>query len=460
MKYSISKHFTTKDILLFTLPSILTMIFTSLYTIVDGIFVSRFVGSDALSSVNIVLPVINLINGVGIMMGAGGSAVIGIKLGEGNKKGAQRSFSLIIAFTFTWGIICSALVVLFSRQISLLLGSSQRLLEGCTEYLRVYSIFLWASILQIIFQTLLVTAGKPNWSLFLTIAAGISNIVLDYIFIVPMKMGIVGAALGTGISCLVASIPSFLFFLKNKGDLHFARFQYEPKTIVQTLSNGSSEMVSSVASGIIIFLFNKSMMAAAGEEGVAALSVVMYTQFLFAALHIGFSNGIAPVFSYHYGSGNKEELKGLFKKCSAIVMTATILVILTAFITAELVVAVFTGRGNSLYELTLHGYRIFIWNFLFAGINIFASALFTSLSNGLISASISFLRTFIAEIFAILVLPILLGINGLWLAVPFAELVSSIFAVYCIIKYFILIYFRKQQPPAKLPKAKENVSLS
>ncbi|MBS6643084.1 MAG: MATE family efflux transporter [Clostridiaceae bacterium] len=445
MKYSISKHFTTKDILLFTLPSILTMIFTSLYTIVDGIFVSRFVGSDALSAINIVLPVINLTNGIGIMMGTGGSAVIGRKLGEGNIKGAQKSFSLIIAFTFGWGLICTVLLVAFSREISLLLGSSERLIEECTKYLRVYSIFLWASILQIIFQTLLVTAGKPNLSLFLTLAAGISNIVLDFIFIVPMNLGIIGAALGTGISCLVASVPSFLFFYRNKGDLHFARFRYEPQTIFQTLSNGSSEMVSSVASGIIVFLFNKSMMALAGEDGVAALSVVMYTQFLFAALHIGFSNGIAPVFSYHYGSGNKEELRGLFKKCFFLVISSTVFVVVTAFVTAEFVVAVFTGRGNTLYELTLHGYRIFIWNFLFAGINIFASALFTALSNGLISASISFLRTFIAEILAILFLPVLLGINGLWLAVPSAEFISSLFAVFCIIKYFVFVYFRKKQ---------------
>lgn len=441
MNTNFAKHFSLKDILLFTLPNIFTMLFTSLYTIVDGIFVSRFVGSDALSSVNIVLPVINLICGIGIMMGTGGSAVIGFQMGEGRYDKARKSFSLIVCFTAICGVICSAAIILFTEPLARMLGASDRLLPYCISYLRMYSFFLWAAILQIVFQTLLVTAGKPGWALFLTLMAGITNIILDYIFIVPMEMGIAGAALGTGISCLMASIPPCIYFFGKKDVLHFVPFRFHAPTLVKTMTNGSSEMVSSVASGVIIFLFNIAMMKAAGEDGVAAMSIVMYTQFLFGALHIGFSNGIAPVFSYHFGSGNREELKSLFKRCLLIVVASTVGVVAVAFILAKPVVAIFSGQGNALYDMALNGYRIFIWNFLFAGINIFASALFTALSNGKISAAISFIRTFAAEILAILTLPILLGLNGLWLAVPAAEFASSLFSITCVVKYFVRVYF-------------------
>lgn len=443
MNYSISKHFSRKDIFLFTIPSILTMLFTSLYTIVDGIFVSRFVGSDALSSVNIVLPAINLITGIGIMMGTGGSAVIGKKLGEQKTHEARQSFTFLIAVTSFSGVICSAAVVLAARPLAEFLGASPQLMEYCVSYLRMYAMFFLASILQILFQMLLVTAGQPNAALILTVIAGLSNILLDYIFMVPLQMGITGAALGTGISCLIGSIPPCLYFLKKHGILHFTRFHFEKKTLFQSMSNGSSEMVSSVASGIIVFLFNQAMMQIAGEQGVAAMSIVMYTQFLFAALHLGFSTGIAPVFSYHYGDGNRQEVKSLFLKCLSMVLIGTIVVVGAAFILAETVVGIFAGSSRELYEMSLHGYRIFIWNFLFSGFNVFASSLFTALSNGLISAAISFLRTFAAQVAAILILPLFLGIDGLWLAVPAAELLSSLFSLYCIIKYFAAVYLFK-----------------
>lgn len=437
MKYSISKKFNLKDILLFTLPTIATMIFTSLYTIVDGIFVSRFVGSDALSAVNIVYPALNVIMGIGIMIGTGGSAMIGKRLGEQKQKEARQTFTLITVFAAILGILCSVIVFFAADPISKLLGASVRLEAYSVSYLQTYALFMLPAILQVLFQMLLVTAGKPNLSLLLTIGSGVANMALDYVLIVGFDLGIAGAALGTGISCMIGALPACIYFAVSKGSLRFTRFKFDGRAILRTLSNGSSEMVSNVAMGVITFLFNLAMLKLAGEEGVAAMTIVMYSQFLFSAMHIGFANGIAPVFSFNYGSRNSEQLKSLFKKCFGIIMVSTVFIVLAAFALAEPVVLTFTGERGTLYDMTLHGFRIFIWNFLFAGINIFASAFFTALSNGKISALISFLRTFVVQVVSILTLPLILGIDGLWLAVPIAEL----FAVF--VSMALLIGYRK-----------------
>lgn len=430
MQNDISKEFTLSSLIKFTMPTILMLVFISTYTIVDGIFVSRFVGTTALSAMNIVFPLINVLMGLGIMLGTGGSAIIGRRLGEGRDEDARSAFTLVTVFAIVVGLVISAVCLLFLKPLSIFLGADANLLPYCIEYGRVMLIFFIFSVVQVLFQTLFITAGKPNLGLWLNVAAGLANIVFDYIFIVRLEMGIVGAAWGTVSGFLIGGIPPLFYFMKPRTVLYFVKPRWSGTTIAHTILNGSSEMVTSTAMAVTTFLFNIAMMNMLGEDGVAAITIVLYAQFLFSSAYLGFASGAAPVFSYNYGNRNITQLKKLFKMCMGIILISSVVCFGVSYLLAVPTIAIFTPQETNTYAITLYGYKIFVWNFLFAGINIFASSFFTALSNGKVSAAISFLRTFVFVAGSILILPKFLGIDGIWLAIPAAEAVTVLITVF------------------------------
>ncbi|MGI5893223.1 MAG: MATE family efflux transporter [Candidatus Merdivicinus sp.] len=431
----ISQHFNLPRLMRFTLPTVIMMLFTSIYSMVDGIFVSRFVGSDALSAINIVYPLIFMVTGVGIMFSTGGGAIVGRQLGEGKVEEARQNLTFICAATIIFGIVLSGICLLFLEPLVIFLGASERLLPYCIQYAQIMMLFATASMIQILFQMFFVTAGKPKTGMILTIGSGIANIFFDYLFIVVFKMGIVGAAFGTVASYLIGAVYSLWYFSRKRSSLFFVRPRWRPHVLVESMSNGASEMVSNIAASITTFLFNINVMKLAGEEGVSALTIVLYSQFLFTAVFIGFSNGAAPVVSYNYGSGNHKQLRHLLKLCLGIIGVFSLIMVLCSQFFAESLIAVFTKRGTDIFEMALHGFRIFSWNFLIAGLNIFASSFFTALSNGKISALISFLRTFALQAPAILLLPLIWKMDGIWMAIPIAELITIFLACFEIWHY-------------------------
>lgn len=435
MENSIAKNFTLPSLIGFTLPTIMMLVFIATYTIVDGIFISRFVGTAALSAINIVFPLINVLTGIGIMLGTGGSAIIGRRLGEGKAEEARRDFTLIALFAIGTGVLLSLLCTIFISPLSRFLGADAHLLPYCVDYGRILMGFCSISVVQVLFQTLFITAGKPHFGLWLNVLSGLANIVFDYIFIVLCDMGITGAAWGTVTGFLVGGIPPLVYFAKPRASLYFVKTQWNRGTILHTLLNGSSEMVTSTAMAVTTFLFNLTMMRLLGEDGVAAITIALYAQFLFSAAYLGFANGVAPVFSYNYGNRNTAQLKRLFRMCIGIILVSSLVGFSFSYIVATPTIAIFTPKDSSTYTITLHGYLIFVWNFLFAGINIFASSFFTALSNGKVSALISFLRTFVFVAGSILLLPEFLEINGIWLAIPVAEALTVAVAVFCLLRY-------------------------
>ncbi|MDO4530670.1 MAG: MATE family efflux transporter [Bacillota bacterium] len=429
MQNELSREYHLSSLIRFTLPTIIMLVFVATYTIVDGIFVSRYVGTTALSAMNIVFPLINILLGLGIMLGTGGSAIIGRKLGEGRTEAARSAFTLITAFAIGTGLIISLLCLVFIRPLSLFLGADETLLPYCMEYGSIMMTFYTMSVVQTLFQTLFVTAGKPNLGLWLNVGAGVANIFFDYLFIVKLNMGIAGAAWGTVSGFLIGGIPALVYFAKPRTVLYFVKPKWNGSIILRTVLNGSSEMVTSGAMAVTTFLFNISMMELLGEDGVAAITILLYAQFLFSSAYLGFSSGAAPIFSYNYGARNIVQLKRLFKMCVGIILVSSLVCFGVSYLLAVPTIAIFTPKDSTTYAITLYGYQIFVWNFLFAGINIFASAFFTALSNGKVSALISFLRTFIFVAGSILILPKFLGIDGIWLAIPAAEAVTVLIAV-------------------------------
>ncbi len=425
MHPAISREFHFGSLLRFALPTVIMMIFMSMYTIVDGIFVSRFVGTDALSATNIVYPALNLGLAVAIMLSTGGSAIVARKLGEGDPQGARESFALIVAAGVAAGAVIGVLGLAFLEPLCSMLGANGRLMADCKAYLGTLMLFVPASVLQILFQSFFVTAGRPGLGLGLTIAAGISNAVLDYLLIVPAGMGITGAAVATAIGWCIPALAGVAYFLFSQNPLRFARPKLDWRTLGESCFNGSSEMVTNISTGVTTFLFNILMLRYLGEDGVAAITIVLYAQFLLTALYLGFSMGVAPVVSFNYGSGNTLQLKRLFKICALFIGGSSAVVFGVSLLLAGPLVGVFSPPGTAVYEIGREGFLLFSLSFLFAGVNIFASAFFTALSNGRVSAAISFLRTFGFLIVALVLLPKAVGVTGIWLAVPFAELATA-----------------------------------
>ncbi len=425
----LAKEFNLVSLLGFALPTMVMMLFMGLYTITDTIFVSRFVNTDALSALNIVCPVVNLMVGFGTMLATGGSAIVARKMGAGQSLRASRDFTLIISAGVCFGLAVAGLGTLFLNPLVRGLGAGRRLFPYCREYLSVLLLFAPAGILQVLFQNLMVTAGRPGMGMVLGISAGLVNILADYVFMVLFPLGIRGAALGTGTGYLVPAVAGLLFFAVGGGSLRFRKPVLDIGLLVRSCSNGCSEMVSQTAAAVTTFLFNRTMMKLLGEDGVAAITIIIYTQFLLTTLHIGFSMGVAPVFSFHYGKQDRLRLRKLFSMCIRFVSAASVLVFAAALVLGAPLVELFSPKGTRVYEIGSQGFRIFSWSFLLCGLNIFTSAVFTALSDGKRSAVLSFLRTFGLILVLLLFLPEFLGVTGVWLAVPVAELVTGVVAV-------------------------------
>lgn len=430
MSNSIAKDFRFFSLLNFALPTMAMMVFMSLYTIVDGIFVSRLVGSRALSSVNIVYPLLSLVIAVGVMFSSGGSALIAKKIGQGKSQEAREDFSMLFVVGLFVGVFFMIVGNVFIKEIVTALGATPILLEDSMNYMSILLYFAPACILQLYFQTFFVTAGKPGFGLFLTILGGAINIIADYILMGPMNMGVTGAALGTGMGQTIPALLGLVYFFFVKGSLHLCRPRFRLGSLTKSCTNGSSEMVTNISTAVVTYLFNIVMLKHLGEDGVAAITIVLYGQFLFNALYMGFSMGVAPVISYNYGLNNKDMLARIFKICIGFVTVTSIIVTALALISSPVIVEVFTPKETSTYEIAREGFFLFSFNYIFAGLNIFASSMFTAFSDGAVSAGISFARTFLFIVINILLLPYFLGVTGIWLAVPAAELMSGFLSCY------------------------------
>jgi len=435
MSNILSKKFTFWSLLKFAFPTIVMMVFMSMYTMVDGIFVSRLIGTGALSAVNIVYPVINVVLAVGIMLATGGSAVIAKKMGEQNDMEAKQNFSLIVCVGIAAGIVISVLGFVFIDPLLKFLGANDAIYGYCYDYAFTLLFFTVPSILQLLFQYFFVTAGKPALGLAITLAGGFANIILDYVFIAPLDMGITGAALATGIGyCIPGFFGLFYFLYNRKGTLYFEKPKYDGKVILQSCTNGASEMVTNLAIAVTTLIFNILMMRYLGEDGVAAITVVLYSQFLLTAVYLGYSSGVAPVISYNYGDKDSVQLKKLFRISIQFLVVCSIATFIASMFAADGIVSIFAPSGSNVHSLAVHGFYLFSICYLFMGINIFASAFFTALSNGKVSALISFLRTFVFLVGMLLLMPFLIGVDGIWLAVPIAEAIALAVSVSYLVK--------------------------
>lgn len=430
MNIQLSEHFTYKKLLRFILPSIVMMVFTSIYSVVDGIFVSNFVGKSAFASINLVMPYLMGISALGFMIGTGGSALVSKTLGEGKKERANQYFSMLVMITFIGGLALSVLSFIFMKQIAMIFGATGELIGYCTLYGRISCISLTAFMLQNVFQSFFVAAGKPHLGLKVIVAAGCTNIILDALFIAGLHFGIAGAALATMTSEFIGGLVPVIYFLrKNDSLLHFVKPVFDGHIFLKTCTNGSSELMTNLSMSVVNALYNLQLMRLAGENGVAAYGAVMYVNFIFVATFLGYSIGCAPVISYHYGAGNHAELKNLFRKSMSIILIWGIILFGIAQLLAPVLSKIFVGYNADLYAMTLHGFRVYAIAFLIIGINIFGSSFFTALNNGLISAALSFLRTLVFQIILVLALPIWFGINGIWSAISVAEALTLIVTV-------------------------------
>lgn len=434
MSNSIAKDFKFFSLLRFALPTMVMMIFMSLYSIVDGIFISRLLGTNALSAANIVYPVISIVFAVGIMLSTGGSALIAKKLGEGKDREAREDFSFLTLVSFLFGIAILLIGNIFIEPIVRALGSTDALLPYCVDYLSVSLLLAPAAMLQMMFQTFFVTAGKPLIGLMLTISGGVANMILDYLFMGPFNMGISGAALATGIGELIPAVIGLFYFLFTRHSLYLTKPVVRFQVLKESCFNGSSEMVTNLSTAVVTYLFNITMLKFLGEPGVAAITIVLYGQFLFNALYMGFSMGVAPVISYNHGSQNLPLLKRIFKICIGFISISSILITIMALVSSPVIVEIFTPIGSATYDIAKTGFFLFSINYIFAGINIYSSSMFTAFSDGKVSALISFVRTFVLIVLNILLLPYLIGVNGVWLAVPAAEFMILFLSVYLFYK--------------------------
>ena len=408
------------------------MVFTSIYGVVDGLFVSNFVGKGPFTAVNLVMPVVMIFGGLGFMFGTGGSALVAKTLGQGRKDQANRYFTMIVIATVGTGVVISALGAAFMRPICHWLRADAEIIDDCVLYGRILMGFNTAYMLQNVFQSFLITAEKPKLGLAATIAAGVTNMALDALFIAGFGWGVAGAAVATGLSQCVGGLFPLLYFLRpNNSLLRLRPVKLQLRPILQSCGNGASEVVSSVTSSIIGMVYNFQLLRFAGKDGVAAYGVLMYTEFIFVAVFIGYAIGSAPVIGYHYGAENTGELKSLLRKSVTLNFGSGIAMLGIAQALATTLAHLFVGYDPALFSMTVHGFRIFTVAFVLLGLNIFFSSFFTALNNGFVSAAISFLRTFVFKLSAVLVLPLLLKLDGIWWATVVAEvfafLISGVF---------------------------------
>ena len=435
MKIQLSDHFSYSKLIKFTLPTIAMMIFTSIYGVVDGVFVSNCVGSDAFAAVNLIMPIIMILGSVGFMIGTGGSAIVSKTLGEGKKEKANEYFSMLVYLCVVSGVILSVIGIIFRGPIAVLLGAKGSIAKDCVTYGRTVFFMLTGLFLQNAFQSFLVVAEKPKLGLFVTLLAGFTNMFLDFLFVYVLRFGVFGAALATGISQFVGSVIPIIYFAGGKNNvLKLTKCRFNKDIIIKTCINGSSEMVTNMSMSLVNILYNMQLMKYIGTNGVVAYGIIMYVGFIFVGTYMGYAVGSAPVISYHYGAGNKDELKNLFKRSLTIIIVSSVVMTLIAEIIAGYLAGIFVSYDNNLLELTTEAIRIYAVSYLISGVNIFASSFFTALNNGVVSAVISFMRMFVFQIVMILLLPVVLGISGIWTAVIAAEVLSVVISVMFLVK--------------------------
>jgi len=427
MNIQLSDHFDFKRLIRFTVPSILMMIFTSVYGVVDGFFVSNFVGKTPFAAVNFIMPFLMVVGVFGFMFGTGGSALIARTMGEGEGEKANKIFSLLVYATIVIGVVCAVLSIIFLRPITVYLGAQGNMIEDCVVYGRIILAALPFLMLQYAFSSFFVTAEKPQLGLFVTIIAGVSNIIGDALFIVALDWGIAGAALATALGQVVGgTIPLVYFARKNPTPLRLCKPVWDGRALIKTCTNGSSEFMSNVSMSFIGMLYNAQLMKFAGENGVAAYGTIMYVNFIFLAGFIGYSTGIAPVISYHYGAQNFDELKGLFRRSMIIILISSVAMFVISELTAMPLAKMFVGYDAELLDMTVHAFIIYSFSFLFSGVAIFGSAFFTALNDGLTSALISFLRTLVFQTAAVLIMPLIWELDGIWYSIVAAEVMAVV----------------------------------
>lgn len=425
MRISLSDHFTYRKLLRFTLPSIVMMIFSSIYGVVDGFFVSNFAGKTAFASVNFIMPFLMILGTVGFMFGSGGSALVSKTLGEGDKPKAQRIFSLLIYVSLALGILIAALGIAFIRPITHLLGADGQMLDDCITYGRIILLALPAFILQMEFQSFFVAAEKPNLGLVVTVAAGVTNMVLDLLLVGIFRLGLVGAAAATAFSQAVGGIVPLIYFVRpNSSLLRLTKTNIDGKALLKTCTNGSSELMSNVSMSLVGMLYNVQLMKYAGENGVSAYGVLMYVSMIFNAVFIGYSIGTAPIIGYHYGADSRKELKSLLRKSIIVIGAVSLCMVALSLALSSPLSNLFVGYDTDLFDLTYNGFKVYSLSFLFMGFAIFFSGFFTALNDGLTSALISFLRTLVFQIAAVLLLPIVFEIYGIWWSIVVAEFMA------------------------------------
>ena len=434
MGYTLSQHFRKRDLILYTLPTILMMIFTSIYGVVDGFFVSNFIGEEAFTAVNFIFPYLMILGAIGFMFGTGGSALVTKYMGEEKNKLAKETFTMIVSISFIIGIIILIVGLISIRQIASLLGADGILLENCVTYGSIIIFAIPFFILQMEFQSFFVSANKPKLGLFVTLASGITNMILDYLLIAVFKLGIIGAALATALSqCVGGIIPLFYFFINKTSNLQFVKFKIIFKDLIKTCVNGSSELMSQISMSLVGMLYNYQLLKYAGEYGVSSYGVLMYVGFIFFAIFIGYGIGSAPLISYQYGAKNNIELKSLLKKGLLIISICSISMFILAESLAYPLSYLFVGYNKELLDITTNAFIYYSFSFIFAGLAIFLSNFFTALNDGVTSALISFLRTLVFQVGTVMLLPLIMGINGIWISIVIAEFLAIIVSIICLI---------------------------
>lgn len=427
MNIQLSDRFTYGKLFRFTLPSVVMMVFTSIYGVVDGFFVSNFVGKTPFAAVNFIFPFLMILGTVGFMFGAGGSALIARTMGEGDNHKAQRLFSLFVYVTAGCGVVLGLIGFAFIRPIAAWLGAEGEMLENCVLYGRIILPVLPALMLQYEFQSFFITAEKPQLGLMVTVIAGVANMVLDALFTAVLPFGLAGAASATAISqALGGIIPLFYFGRRNSSRLRLCKTSFDGWALLKACTNGSSELMSNISMSIVSMLYNAQLIRYSGEDGIAAYGVLMYVSMIFMAIFIGYSTGVAPVVGYHFGADNRDELRSLYRKSTVIILASSAAMLGLAEVLAWPLSAIFVGYDPVLFDMTVGAFGVYSFSFLFSGIAIFGSAFFTALNDGLTSALISFLRTLVFQVAAVLIFPLIWGLDGIWLSIVAAEVMAAV----------------------------------
>lgn len=436
MNIQLSEHFTFRKLLRFTLPSMVMMVFTSIYGVVDGIFISNFVGSDPFAAINLIMPFLMILGALGFMLGSGGSALVGYYLGMRQEKRANEIFSLLVYVLLGVGALLTVLGLLFLEPVARLLGADADLLPYCVRYARIVLLGLVPFTLQNVFQSFLVTAERPHFGLYITVGAGVTNMVLDALLVGVIPLGVEGAAIATVLSQCVGGILPLVYFARpNTSRLRLTRTRWELRPVLKSAANGSSEFMTNISMSIVTMLYNWQLLRLMGADGVTVFGIIMYVSFIFVALFLGYSMGSAPIVSFHYGAGNQEELKGLFRRSLTIILAMSAGLTVLAIVLAKPLAMIFVSYDPALLSVTTRALTIYAVSYLLTGFNIYASSFFTALNDGLVSALISFARTLVFQVLAVLTLPLLWEADGIWAAVILAEGLAAILSLACFLRF-------------------------